>query len=100
MLHDIGGNRSVVSVNQPVLVDLLGRDGALLRRGKWLVEHEDSCRADCAFNLWIRHLSVLHSDDDGYFHQPRWSPLLVFTCSEYMADEHEGSSLAARAFTL
>ena len=25
-----------------VLVDQLGRDGAMLGRGKWLVEHEDS----------------------------------------------------------
>ena len=30
-----------MSVNQHVLVDLLGRDGALLGRGKWLVEYGD-----------------------------------------------------------
>ena len=46
-----------MSVNQQVLVDLLGCDGALLRRGKWLVEHEDSSLVDCAFNLQICHPS-------------------------------------------
>ena len=57
MLHDIGGNRSVVSVNQHVLVDLLGRDGALLGRGKWSDEQEGSSLAARAFNLQICHPS-------------------------------------------
>ena len=61
LLHGIGGQRSVVSVDQRVLVDLLGRDGAhgddgdglstktladkilhLLGRSIWLDEHEGS----------------------------------------------------------
>ena len=79
-----------------VLVDLLGRDGALgddrdalstktladkildlVGRSIWLDEHEGSSPAARAFNLQIRHPSVRRSDDDGCFLLHRWCPLLV-----------------------
>ena len=81
LLHGLGGNRSVVSVDQCVLVDLIGRDVALgddgdalgtktladkiphlLGHGMWLDEHEGSSLAARAFNLQVRHPSVQRSD--------------------------------------
>ena len=78
--------RSVVSVDQRVLVDLLGRNGVLgddgdalstktlaekilhlLGRSIWLDEHEGSSLAARAFNLQVRHPSVRRSNDDGCF---------------------------------
>ena len=60
-----------------VLVDQLGRDGAMLGRGKWLVEQKDSSLVYCALNHQIRHPLVRRSDEDGYFHLSHWSPLLI-----------------------
>ena len=60
-----------------VLVDQLGRDGAMLGRKKWLVEHKDSSLVYCTFSHQIRHPLVRRSDEDGYFQLSRWSPLLI-----------------------
>ena len=43
LLHDIGGNRSLVSVDQRVLVDLLGRDGDLEESTKTLLTRSFTC---------------------------------------------------------
>ena len=43
LLHDIGGNRSVMSVDQRVLVDLLGRDGPLGDSTKTLLTRSFTC---------------------------------------------------------
>ena len=43
LLHDIGGDRSVVSVDQRVLVDLLCRDGALGDSTKTLLTRSFTC---------------------------------------------------------
>ena len=43
LLRDIGGNRSVVSVDQRVLGDLLGRDGALEDSTKTLLTRSFTC---------------------------------------------------------
>ena len=62
LLHDIGGNRSVVCVDQRVLVDLLGRDGDFEDSTKTLLTRTFTCLV--AVNglmnmktapLWIAH---------------------------------------------
>ena len=45
LLHGIGGNRSVVSVDQRVLVDLLGLDAALRESTKRFVDKTFTCLA-------------------------------------------------------
>ena len=62
LLRGIGGNRSEVSVDRRVLVDLLGRDGALGDSTKTLVERSFTC------------LAGQRSDVDGCFLLHRWRP--------------------------